>query len=76
MADMQGAADVDTTPLRTLLDVELQADGHGSLDDLVAKRRKVGRSWQRVCDEIEELTGRTVSRQTLLAWYPEHREKP
>lgn len=65
-----------TTPLRELIDTHMRSGGHGPLDELVAKRRGVGRSWGRIATEIWELSGRSVNRFTLWEWYPEHRERP
>lgn len=78
MIAMQRTTESPTTPLRELIDSHLRHNDndHGSLDELVAKRRGVGRSWQRIADEIEELTGTVVARFTLTQWYPEYRDKP
>lgn len=76
MIVMQRTTESPTTPLRELIDTHLRQKEHGPLDDLVARRRGIGRSWQRIADEIEELTGTVVARFTLTQWYPEYRDKP
>lgn len=75
MSSMQGTTEADS-PLRTLIDLKLRGTDHGSLLDLVAARRGVGRSWRRISTEITELTDETVSHQTLADWYPDYRDKP
>lgn len=75
---MPPTATPDVSDRRALLDHQIRAlDGEfPSLDALVEARRNVGRSWQRIADEVVELTGTPVQRQSLHAWYPEHRELP
>lgn len=39
------------------------------LDQFVATRRKVGMSWQRIADELNERNGTTISGETLRRWF-------
>lgn len=50
--------------------IEVQLKGK-SLRALVVSARRSGRSWQSVADEIRELTGVIVSRESVRGWYPD-----
>ena len=45
-----------------------------SLRSLVSAGRRSGRSWQAIADEIRDLTGVIVSRETVRGWFPELRD--
>lgn len=51
--------------------IELQLKGR-SLDGLVLFHRRKGASWQAIADDVRDLTGVIVSRETLRAWYPQY----
>lgn len=42
-----------------------------SLRGLVFTRRRAGVSWQAIANEVRDLTGVIVSRETLRNWYPD-----
>lgn len=42
--------------------------GGQRVHDLVSRRRAKGASWQSIADEIHDLTGVVVSRETLRLW--------
>ena len=42
--------------------------GGQRVHDLVSRRRSKGASWQSIADEIHDLTGVVVSRETLRLW--------
>lgn len=50
--------------------IEMQLKGR-SLPGLVGTARREGRSWQSIADEVRDLTGVIVSRETLRKWFPE-----
>ncbi|GJJ21090.1 hypothetical protein [Mycolicibacterium mageritense] len=57
-----------TTPTQGLIEAHLRGK---SLRGLVFGARRSGRSWQSIADEVRELTGVIVSRETLRNWYPD-----
>ena len=50
--------------------IEVQLKGK-SLRALVVSARRSNHSWQSIADEIRDLTGVIVSRETLRGWYPD-----
>jgi mitochondrial fission protein ELM1 len=50
--------------------IEHQLKGR-SLRGLVFTARRTGRSWQSIANEVRDLTGVIVSRETLRNWYPD-----
>lgn len=50
--------------------IEHQLKGK-SLRGLVFAARRNGRSWQSIADEVRDLTGVIVSRETLRNWFPD-----
>ncbi len=58
-----------TSTLYRLIDAKLD----GLLDEFVATRRP-DRSWQEICDKIQEVTGESVNRETLRLWYVDRLE--
>lgn len=59
------------TATRHLIEVSLKGR---TLRSVVVAGRRSGRSWQTIADEIRDLTGVIVSRETLRAWFPEMRD--
>lgn len=57
------------TATRALIEAHLKGR---SLDGLVSLHRRKGDSWQVVANEVRDLTGVIVSRETLRGWYPEY----
>lgn len=60
------------TATRSLIEVQLKGR---SLAALVSYNRKRGSSWQVIADEVRDLTGVIVSRETLRGWFPEPRKR-
>lgn len=50
-----------------LLLIEARLGGR-RLPDLVGRRRAQGKSWQGIANEIHDMTGVAVSRESLRAW--------
>lgn len=48
--------------------------GGQRVHDLVARRRKQGDSWQAIANEIHDLTGVVVSRESLRLWTESKKE--
>lgn len=61
------------TATRSLIEVQLKGR---SLAALVTNSRRKGQSWQAISDEVRDLTGVVVSRETLRGWFPEPRRAP
>lgn len=61
------------TATRSLIEVSLKGR---SLQSVVMAGRRAGRSWQDIADEIRELTGVIVSRETVRGWFPDLRDTP
>jgi len=64
-----------TQPSRLYRLIESQLDG-ASLPDFVAQRRPPSKSWREIADEIRELTGETVSEETLRLWFADRTPAP
>ncbi|SCZ14022.1 hypothetical protein SAMN02799641_05723 [Rhodococcus erythropolis] len=60
------------TATQNLIEVSLKGK---SLRALVVSARRSGRSWQSVADEIRELTGVIVSRESVRGWYPDSQSR-
>lgn len=56
---------LDVTTKQLLIEARL---GGQRVHDLVSRRRAKGASWQSIADEIHDLTGVVVSRETLRLW--------
>jgi hypothetical protein len=61
-----------TQPSRLYRLIESQLDG-ATLADFVADRRLPTKSWREIADELRELTGETISEETLRLWFGENR---
>lgn len=60
------------TTLRHYLDIRLAEATKGiKTADHVLAKRKDGWTWQQIADNIHDLTGVTVSRETLRLWFPD-----
>ena len=59
------------TALRGYLDSRMaQTTKSIKLDDHVTTKRTDGWTWQQIADNLHDLTGVAVSRETLRLWYP------
>lgn len=61
----------NTTAAKELILIELQAAGY-ILDAEVKRRRQTGISWRHIAHWILDETGRDISYQTLINWFPEY----
>jgi len=57
-----------SSPLKELVDRALTEQGY-DLKKSVIRKRKAGESWQAIAWWIKELTGRTVTAETVRRWY-------
>lgn len=56
---------LDVTTKQLLIEARL---GGQRVHDLINRRRTKGASWQSIADEIHDMTGVVVSRETLRLW--------
>ncbi|BDC71035.1 hypothetical protein KAREA_09500 [Prescottella equi] len=61
------------TATRHLIEVQLKGK---TLRGLVVSARRSGRSWQAIADEVRDLTGVIVSRETLRSWFRDVPQPP
>lgn len=60
------------TTFQRLLEIDLERATKGiKLAEHVAAKRADGWTWQQIADNLYDVTGTAVSRETLRQWYPD-----
>lgn len=60
------------TTFQHYLEITLDKNAPGTvLAEHVAAKRSEGQTWQQIADSLHDLTGVSVSRETLRHWFPD-----
>ncbi len=57
--------------LRRWIESGLAEAGHPPLDETVRSLRLIATPWKMLAEQVSEMSGETVSHQTLVGWFPE-----